>query len=391
MISNLRLLAAPLLLMTGVIADASQRAPALQSTRPATASTDSSRVVDSFESVSQWTTNPAQGVEVTVHPDSGLHGRAMRVDFDFHGHPGYWIVRRNVSIDLPLNYEFRFALRASSPTNNLEFKLIDETNANVWWSRNLNFDFPAQWQTLARRKRQICFAWGPSPGFDIHHVAAIEFAISTGSGGKGSLWIDELSLTPLREESPFDVVDPVASNPIVGSWESAALSPDGSGASLDFAADGTFASTFGIMGSFDYTFAKDRLTYKITPINTGKPEEHTIPIRIHRDTLVQAGMSVIGKDVTMKRLRPATASDDVIVGEWEAIDAPEFVAFGENGKARLRLPMRSCSGTWTAANGHVAVNLNGEIAGRDYSIENDVMTVRDSGREFRYNRRTRTR
>ena len=181
----------------------------------------------------------------------------MRVDFDFHGHTGYWIVRRNVSIDLPVNHEFRFALRATSPTNNLEFKLIDETNANVWWSRNLNFDFPAKWQTLARRKRQICFAWGPSPGFDIHHVAAIEFAISTGSGGKGSLWIDELSLTPLREESPFDVVDPVPSNPIVGSWESAALSPDGSGASLDFAADGTFAfggTSSGTIGGNPATF-----------------------------------------------------------------------------------------------------------------------------------------
>jgi len=384
MISNLRLLAAPFLLMTGVIADASQRAPALESTRPGTGSTDSSRVVDSFESVSQWTTNPAQGVEVTIHPDSGLHGRAMRVDFDFHGHPGYWIVRRNVSIDLPVNYEFRFALRATSPTNNLEFKLIDKTDANVWWSRNLNFDFPAQWQTLARRKRQICFAWGPSSGFDITHVAAIEFALSTGTGGKGSVWIDELSLTPLRQESLFEAVDPVASNPIVGTWELASL--DGSGTSLDFAGDGTFASTFGIMATVDYTFAKDRITYRFTQVNTGKPEEYTHPIRIHRDTLVQPGWSVIGRDVTMKRFRPATASDDVIVGEWEDIGAPEFVDFGENGKARIRFAMRSCSGTWTAANGHVTINLQGQTTGRDYSIANDVMTLRDSGREFKYSR-----
>src|SRR5213596_2491359 len=44
-------------------------------------------VLDSFDSVTQWTTTPADGVEVSVHPDpTGAHGKAMRVDFDFHGH-----------------------------------------------------------------------------------------------------------------------------------------------------------------------------------------------------------------------------------------------------------------------------------------------------------------
>src|SRR6184192_4921379 len=47
-------------------------------------------VLDSFDSVTQWTTAPAEGVEVSVHPDpNGAHGKAMRVDFDFHGHGGY--------------------------------------------------------------------------------------------------------------------------------------------------------------------------------------------------------------------------------------------------------------------------------------------------------------
>jgi hypothetical protein len=348
-------------------------------------------LLDSFDTLSQWTTNPAQGVEVSVHPDSGIHGRAMRVDFDFHGRPGYWIVHRNVNFDLPFNYEFNFVLRGAAPSNNLEFKLIDETGANVWWSRNLNFDFPAQWRTLARRKRQICFAWGPSAGEDIHHVAAIEFAISTGSGGKGSVWIDDLSLTPLRQDSPFDVVDALASNPIVGTWESAVPNPDASGARLDFAADGSFASTIGIMGNFDYRFGKDGLTYRMTPRYTGRPEEHTIPVRIHRDTLVQPGLSLLGRDVTMKRFRPATAGDDVIAGEWEDVVYPEFVYFGENGKALFRAPMRSCSGTWTATHGHVAIDMNGEVAERDYSIDNDVLTLRYSGNEIKYNRRTRAR
>ena len=347
-------------------------------------------VIDSFDSVSRWTTNPAQGVEVSVHPDSGLHGRAMRVDFDFHGHSGYWIVHRNVNFDLPANYEFKFAVRGAAPTNNLEFKLVDETGANVWWSRKLNFEFPTQWRTLARPKRQICFAWGQSAREDIHHVAAIEFAISTGSGGKGSVWIDDLSLASLPQDSPFDMIDPVASVPLVGTWESEVPKGNTTGASLDFAADGSFMSRVGIMGSFDYRFAKDRLTYTFTPTQTGRPEENTIPIRIRRDTLVQPGLSVLGRNVTLKRFRPATAKDDVIVGEWEDVEGPEFVDFGGNGKARVWLSMRSCSGTWTAANGHLAIDLNGEIGERDFSIENDVLTLRYSGNDTKFNRRTRS-
>src|SRR6202022_4885541 len=46
-------------------------------------------VLDTFDSVSQWTATPADGVEISVHPDSnGVHGRAMREDFDFHGRAG---------------------------------------------------------------------------------------------------------------------------------------------------------------------------------------------------------------------------------------------------------------------------------------------------------------
>lgn len=174
-------------------------------------------VVDSFDSVSQWSTNPAEGVEITIHPDSGRHGFGLRLDFDFHGREGYGIIHRKVNLELPANYEFTFSMRGDAPTNTLEFKLVDTTGANVWRSNNGYFVFPREWRTVARRKSQICFAWGPmgdrapeqydlrAPGcrlgVDIHRVAAIEFAITAGSGGKGSIWIDDLSLTPLDANS----------------------------------------------------------------------------------------------------------------------------------------------------------------------------------------------
>ncbi|HST07754.1 MAG TPA: hypothetical protein VLJ83_06250, partial [Gemmatimonadaceae bacterium] len=115
-------------------------------------------VLDAFDSVSQWTTAPAEGVEVTVHRDSSVgHPTAMRIDFDFHGHGGYAVIHRAFNFALPPNYEFSFDLRGEAPTNTLEFKLVDSTGDNVWWSNNPNFVFPKDWTTITRKKRQISF------------------------------------------------------------------------------------------------------------------------------------------------------------------------------------------------------------------------------------------
>ncbi|PYO78649.1 MAG: coagulation factor 5/8 type domain-containing protein [Gemmatimonadetes bacterium] len=161
-------------------------------------------VLDNFDSVTQWTTAPAEGVEVSVHPDpNGAHGNAMRVDFDFHGHGGYAVIHRALNLTLPANYEFSFAIKGQAPTNTLEFKLIDSTGDNVWWSNNPDFHFPKDWTTVTRKKRQISFAWGPTNDRELKKFAAIEIAITAGSGGKGSIWLDDLALTPLGAETRF--------------------------------------------------------------------------------------------------------------------------------------------------------------------------------------------
>ena len=161
-------------------------------------------VLDSFDSVSQWTATPADGVEISVHPDSnGVHGRAMRVDFDFHGHGGYAVIHRPLGMILPANYEFSFAIKGDAPTNTLEFKLIDSTGENVWWSNNPNFHFPKDWQTITRKKRQISFAWGPTADKELKRFAGIEIAITAGSGGNGSIWLDDLAVTPLDPDTRF--------------------------------------------------------------------------------------------------------------------------------------------------------------------------------------------
>src|SRR5256714_13760170 len=161
-------------------------------------------VLDTFDSVAQWTTTQAEGVDVSVHPDAnGIHGKAMRVDFDFHGHGGYAVIHRPLTLTLPSNYEFSLAIKGDAPTNTLEFKLIDSTGDNVWWSNNPNFHFPKDWTTITRTKRQISFAWGPTSDRELKKFAAVEIAITAGSGGKGSIWLDDFAVTPLEPASAY--------------------------------------------------------------------------------------------------------------------------------------------------------------------------------------------
>ncbi|HWJ21965.1 MAG TPA: discoidin domain-containing protein [Gemmatimonadaceae bacterium] len=155
-------------------------------------------VIDDFEGPNAWTAHPSDGVTLEIGRDSGARGgHAMRLDFDFHGGGGYALARRAVNLTLPANYEFTFQLRGDAPVENLEFKLIDSTGDNVWWSNQRDYSFPRRWTQVTRKKRHIGFAWGPVGGGEIRRVAAIEIVVTAGSGGKGTVWVDDLALTPL--------------------------------------------------------------------------------------------------------------------------------------------------------------------------------------------------
>lgn len=169
-------------------------------------------VVDDFESVAGWKAAPSDGVTLNISQGTGVHGKAMRLDFDFHGHGGYAVAHRDLKLALPANYEFSFWVKGPAPLNTLEFKLIDPTGDNVWWSNNPNFVFGPTWKSFTRKKRQIPFAWGPLGGGEMKNVAGIEIAITAGTGGKGTVWIDDLELTPLDPEGPYTLTPKVTAD-----------------------------------------------------------------------------------------------------------------------------------------------------------------------------------
>jgi len=159
-------------------------------------------LVDGFETSSAWTAMPASGVTMRLSVEPGVHGNALRVDFDFGRGGGYAVLHRAVSLDLPENYVFRYRLRGATAPQNLEFKLLDGTGENVWWWNRPDFTFPSEWSEDRVRRRNIGFAWGPRGGGTLRHAAALEFAITAGSGGRGTVWLDDLEWVELPVPGP---------------------------------------------------------------------------------------------------------------------------------------------------------------------------------------------
>lgn len=160
-------------------------------------------VVDDFEEVSDWSAGASEGVRVEIAQDEGRRGMAMRLDFDFQGHAGYLIARKKIDLPLPEDYAFTFYIRGEADENNLEIKLIDASGQNVWWASQRHFDFSSSWRKITIKKRHIEFAWGPDSS-ELQRVAAIEFAVAAGRGGKGSIWIDQLDFSE-RDLGPYDL------------------------------------------------------------------------------------------------------------------------------------------------------------------------------------------
>jgi hypothetical protein len=139
-----------------------------------------------------WKAVPATGVETKLTQTD-----ALRVDFDFHNRAGYAIARRDGKIDLPENFELAFRMKGEAPRNTLEVKFVQ--GENVWWSVRRELDFPRDWRRLSIKKRQIEFAWGPAgPGPLPKTIDAIELVVTAGTGGKGTVWFDDVEILPLE-------------------------------------------------------------------------------------------------------------------------------------------------------------------------------------------------
>jgi hypothetical protein len=138
-----------------------------------------------------WKAVPAAGVEMKLTQTD-----ALRVDFDFRGRAGYAISRRDGRLTLPDNFELSFRVKGDAPRNTLEIKFVQ--GENVWWTTRREYDFPRDWRRVSIKKRQLEFAWGPAgPGPLPKTIDAIELVITAGTGGKGTVWFDDVEIREL--------------------------------------------------------------------------------------------------------------------------------------------------------------------------------------------------
>lgn len=151
----------------------------------------------------RWKALPADGVAMQLSAADGPDGApALRIDYDFQGRGGWAAARLPVDLELPAFYEIRFQVRGWGPSNNLELKLVDPSDANVWWHVKREFAWPGEWTPMRVRKRQVSFAWGPLGGGEPHRIGALELTVSASSGGRGSVEVAGLAIVPVEPPAP---------------------------------------------------------------------------------------------------------------------------------------------------------------------------------------------
>ncbi len=208
------------------------------------------RVLDDFEGPEAWSARPADGVSLHIGRGPGRHGRAMRLDFDFHGHAGYAIARLPLPIELPENYQFSFWIRGAARPNTLEFKLLDPTGENVWWSTRPAFEFPKAWRQITIKRRHLSFAWGPAGGGEPRRLSAVEIVVTAAQGGRGTVWIDDFTLAPRPPERPYTLTPTVTASSSLPGHPAASV--------LDSAGTGWSAAGRGAGEWIDFDFLRPR-------------------------------------------------------------------------------------------------------------------------------------
>lgn len=171
-----------------------------------------SKVLDEFNTTDGWKIFKSEGVEIKISTADGHNGKCIRIDYNFTKGSGYGGIQKIIPIEYPANFQFNFYLKAQSPNNNLEFKLIDESGENVWWFNNRNYEFPTEWTKYVIKKRKIEFAWGPNKDKTLRKTEKLEFTIASYNGGKGTIYLDELKFEPLPEISNSPIEPTITAN-----------------------------------------------------------------------------------------------------------------------------------------------------------------------------------
>lgn len=154
-------------------------------------------ILDDFDGAAGWNVAASDGVSSSAQDIVTDTGRGLRMDFDFQRGSGYAFIARALPRTWPDNFEISVRLRGRLPPNAIEIKLVDASGDNVWWYREADRHFTGDWEEVRFRRRHVTFAWGPASDQRLGSTARAEIVVVAGSGGRGSIEFDRMTLTPL--------------------------------------------------------------------------------------------------------------------------------------------------------------------------------------------------
>ena len=160
-------------------------------------------VLDDFRDVSAWQASASDQVRASLRRD---RDGSLCLDVDFAGVSGYAVMRRALPMTWPQRFDLALRMKGAGATNDFQFKLVDASNHNVWWTNRPNTRWPAALSDLKIKHRHIDFAWGPAADHTLRQTQFVEFVIAAGrDGGKSSLCVASLKLaerTPEPQPTP---------------------------------------------------------------------------------------------------------------------------------------------------------------------------------------------
>lgn len=168
-------------------------------------------LLDPMDSAAAWPADASDTVTARADSVPVQKGKAVRLSYDFGDVSGYAFLRREVSLDLPPNFEIRFRVRGTGGRNDLQMKLVN--GDTVYWRTWADWRAPAQWTEIVIPAQEIGFAWGPDNKAGLKSIDGVEFVIARNrDGGAGTIEIDDLRIVPLSGPRPAAVVSGATEN-----------------------------------------------------------------------------------------------------------------------------------------------------------------------------------
>jgi len=171
-----------------------------------------SQVLDSMESVSDWSSGSDSGASLSVTSVNGYSSKAVKLDYSFDS--GSWVqVNRDLSgADLSGGDSIRFYYRGTGASNNVEIKVYDSDDDIFSYTFN-GITSQASWisATVLRNKFTLWTDSDDNPlgdgTADWDSVTKVAIGITKNSGGSGTLDIDNLTLYQQNTPTVYTIDD----------------------------------------------------------------------------------------------------------------------------------------------------------------------------------------